>query len=172
MIGCGNSGMSDDMYNDGFENILSVDYSDTVIRQMRQRFPYLKYEVADVRHMDEYACASFPFIIDKGTMDAILCGNDATANAFMMLRNMDRLMPVGGVAVFITYGTLILQYSNTLVCQLIVTFLNCWLFCKPGEPESRRPFLSLISHWSVSHIVVGDSRYMYTCVKQPSDASS
>ena len=32
MLGCGNSKMSEDMYEDGYENILNVDVSDIVIK--------------------------------------------------------------------------------------------------------------------------------------------
>lgn len=35
MLGCGNSNLSEDMYLDGFQNIVNVDYSAIVIEKMR-----------------------------------------------------------------------------------------------------------------------------------------
>ncbi|KAF9031408.1 hypothetical protein BDZ89DRAFT_627609 [Hymenopellis radicata] len=37
MLGCGNSTLSQDMYDDGYRNIVNVDYSAVVIDQMKQR---------------------------------------------------------------------------------------------------------------------------------------
>lgn len=34
MLGCGNSELSQKMYDDGFENIVNIDISDVVIEQM------------------------------------------------------------------------------------------------------------------------------------------
>ena len=36
MLGCGNSKLSEQMYEDGYTNILNVDISPTVIEQMRK----------------------------------------------------------------------------------------------------------------------------------------
>lgn len=36
MVGCGNSKLSEDMYDDGFTNIISTDISDVVIDQLKQ----------------------------------------------------------------------------------------------------------------------------------------
>ena len=37
MVGCGNSRLSEDMYDVGYHNITNIDISDTVIRQMTER---------------------------------------------------------------------------------------------------------------------------------------
>lgn len=36
MLGCGNSTLSRDMYDDGYRNIANVDYSSVVIEKMRR----------------------------------------------------------------------------------------------------------------------------------------
>ena len=37
MVGCGNSRLSEDMFDVGYHGIVNIDISDTVIRQMRDR---------------------------------------------------------------------------------------------------------------------------------------
>jgi len=36
-VGCGNSDLSADMYDDGFQNIVNVDFSEVVIEEMRRK---------------------------------------------------------------------------------------------------------------------------------------
>lgn len=65
VVGCGNSPLSADLFEDGFRDLLSVDYSEVVVGQMRRRFPALRFEVMDVRDTRQPA-ASYDCIVDKG----------------------------------------------------------------------------------------------------------
>ncbi|PBK72505.1 S-adenosyl-L-methionine-dependent methyltransferase [Armillaria solidipes] len=75
MLGCGNSTLSEDMYDDGYKNIVNVDYSSVVIEQMQKRHgtdrPEMEWRVMDVREL-EFADDHFDVAIDKGTMDAMM----------------------------------------------------------------------------------------------------
>merc|ERR1711879_244761 len=77
MLGCGNSKLSEDMYNDGYKNIVNNDFSEIVIENMKQKYketaPDMDWLVMDVMDMKELPDASFDVAIDKGTMDAIMC---------------------------------------------------------------------------------------------------
>ena len=78
IVGCGNALLSEDMYKDGFENIYNIDISNVVIRQMKQRnnlLENMKYEVmdaTDLKYQDNY----FDAIIDKATIDTLLCSSN------------------------------------------------------------------------------------------------
>lgn len=37
ILGCGNSTLSDDLYQDGYHNVISMDYSDVVIEKMKKK---------------------------------------------------------------------------------------------------------------------------------------
>lgn len=37
ILGCGNADFGPDLYDDGFENIVNVDYSEVVIKQMQEK---------------------------------------------------------------------------------------------------------------------------------------
>eukprot|EP00455_Lapot_gusevi_P022854 TRINITY_DN2379_c0_g1_i1.p1 TRINITY_DN2379_c0_g1~~TRINITY_DN2379_c0_g1_i1.p1 ORF type:complete len:226 (+),score=82.28 TRINITY_DN2379_c0_g1_i1:83-679(+) len=139
VVGCGNSLLSEDLYNDSFTDILSIDYSEVVIDKMKQKYaqtPALRFEQADVRELP-YRDGSFQYVIDKGTLDAILCGSDSERNAMAMLRQIERILVPKGRFIVVTYG----------------------------NPDSRLNYLSRVQNWEVTYEVVGGSRYMYTMRK-------
>jgi len=75
MLGCGNSKLSEEMWDDGYKNIINVDYSSVLIERMRQRHelirPEMEWHEADVRDLP-WETGSFDVAIDKGTMDAMM----------------------------------------------------------------------------------------------------
>ncbi|THH18050.1 hypothetical protein EW146_g2868 [Bondarzewia mesenterica] len=75
MLGCGNSTLSEDMYDDGYKNITNIDYSNVVIEQMKRKHqttrPEMEWLEMDIRDL-KFEDASFDVAIDKGTMDAMM----------------------------------------------------------------------------------------------------
>ena len=47
-------------------------------------------QVSDCRSMPEFSTGSFGTIIDKGTMDAVLCANNGQQDTFRYLREVNR----------------------------------------------------------------------------------
>jgi 2-polyprenyl-3-methyl-5-hydroxy-6-metoxy-1,4-benzoquinol methylase len=76
IVGCGNSELSKSMYEDGFINSISIDYSDIVIEMMNNLYGHLglNYQCMDVRDM-KYQDQTFDIIIDKGKQISILSNN-------------------------------------------------------------------------------------------------
>ena len=77
IIGCGNAELGENMYDDGFTNLTNIDIASVVISQMAKRNtsrPNMVFKCMDVCQM-EFADASFNAVIDKSTMDSILCGD-------------------------------------------------------------------------------------------------
>ncbi|KAJ8421343.1 hypothetical protein Cgig2_018511 [Carnegiea gigantea] len=107
MVGCGNAVMSEDMVKDGYEEIMNIDISSVAIDMMRRKYehiPQLKYMQMDVRDMSFFPDDSFDTVIDKGTLDSLMCGTDAPISASQMLGEVSRLLRPGGVYMLITYG--------------------------------------------------------------------
>ncbi|XP_011008275.1 PREDICTED: methyltransferase-like protein 13 isoform X2 [Populus euphratica] len=107
MVGCGNALMSEDMVDDGYENIMNVDISSVAIDLMRRKYehmPQLNYMEMDVRDMSFFPDESFDAVIDKGTLDSLMCGGDAPISAARMLGEVSRLLKPGGIYMLITYG--------------------------------------------------------------------
>ena len=107
-LGCGNSLLPEDMYDEGYTNIKNMDISSVCIDQMRLRNeqirPKMSWEVMDVREL-MYPDASFDLIIDKSTIDALLCGMFAYVNVAIMMKECQRVLKTGGVYMAVSYGT-------------------------------------------------------------------
>jgi hypothetical protein len=50
----------------------------------------LQYDVADCRDMPQYGDGAFAAVVDKGTLDALLCGEGAETDAPAMVSNCHR----------------------------------------------------------------------------------
>ncbi|CAG9335098.1 unnamed protein product [Blepharisma stoltei] len=105
-LGCGNSRLSEEMYDEGFINSINIDISQVVIKAMQEK--YRDKQTMRFLHMDgrnmEFDDATFDAVIDKGTLDAILCGENSTAHANKMISEVYRVLSPTGVYVAITYG--------------------------------------------------------------------
>ncbi|KAJ4721919.1 methyltransferase-like protein 13 [Melia azedarach] len=107
IVGCGNSAFSEGMVEDGYEDVVSIDISSVVIEAMQNKYAnraQLKYIKMDVRQMDDFQTGSFDAVIDKGTLDSILCGNNSRLNAIQMLGEIWRVLKDKGVYILVTYG--------------------------------------------------------------------
>ena len=73
MVGCGNSQLSQQMYQDGYEQIVSTDISEVCIENQKKTFPHLSWQVADITQLP-FDDKSFDIVIEKATLDALLVG--------------------------------------------------------------------------------------------------
>ncbi|GLT34742.1 hypothetical protein SLA2020_092410 [Shorea laevis] len=107
VVGCGNSAFSENMIDDGYEDVVNVDISSVVIKAMQNKYqnrPQLKYIEMDVKDMSAFEAGSFDAVIDKGTLDSILCGSNGRHNSTQMLEEIERVLKDEGVYIVITYG--------------------------------------------------------------------
>jgi len=129
------------MYDDGFTDIVSMDYSETVVKKMQDALkfkPAIRFEMQDVRSMT-YKEGEFDLLVDKGTLDAILCGNDSSKNAALMLEQCCRVLKSGGYFFIFTYG----------------------------HPQSRLSYLERPKlPWQVQHHTLGKTKFMYVMKKK------
>lgn len=102
MVGCGNSELSEQMYDTGMcEDIVNIDISEAVIRQMQERSagkrPKMSYLLMDVLQMD-FPDAHFQVVLDKGTLDAILTDDEEAtlSKVDTMFAEVSRVLQVGG----------------------------------------------------------------------------
>lgn len=178
MVGCGNAVMSEDMVKDGYADIMNIDISSVVIEMMRKKYahvPQLKYMQMDARDMSFFQDESFDCVIDKGTLDSLMCGTDAPLNASQMLEEVNRLLRPGGIYMLITYGdpSVRIPHLNQAGC--------CWKFVlyiipRPGfqsrvgcsSPMSIMEPVPLTERGLLPASFVledPDSHYIYVCKK-------
>lgn len=120
VIGCGNSNLSSDLYDAGYRNITSLDYSETVINKLtmkhRKARPEMQWVCNDMRNLEKVfsveAEKCFNVIIDKAGMDALLTDqichfnpNPETAkDCHKILKGVSTLLKPGGHFVQITFN--------------------------------------------------------------------
>lgn len=74
VVGCGNSELSEQLYDVGYKHLTNIDISETVVTHMNQRNaerrPGLTFQQVDATQTP-YEDASYQAALDKGTLDAM-----------------------------------------------------------------------------------------------------
>ena len=107
-IGCSNSKLSEDLSEEGFEDITNIDFSNKIINIMEQmykeKYLKMKFQVMDVLDMKEFQNGSFNTVLDKDTLDCILCGDNSVPNAAKMMSEVFLVLTAEKHYIIITYG--------------------------------------------------------------------
>lgn len=105
--GCGNSMVMEEMMKDGYANISNVDFSPVVVSQMEERYKdRMVFKLADVTRSIPFPDSAFDLIVCKGTLDAILCGAGAAANARTFMEECSRVLDEShGVMLIVSHGS-------------------------------------------------------------------
>ena len=74
-MGAGNSRLSEEMYEEGYNTITNIDISNVCVKAMKEKYKEkgenFKYLLMDVKAMD-FPEASFDAVVDKATLDSVL----------------------------------------------------------------------------------------------------
>ncbi|XP_077272908.1 eEF1A lysine and N-terminal methyltransferase homolog [Temnothorax americanus] len=101
IVGCGNSTLSMSLYDVGYRNIINIDISHIVIKQMRDinngTRPDLIYEHMDATQMT-YPDEKFSVVLDKGTLDALMPDTKETTISIIdrYFKEITRVLRNGG----------------------------------------------------------------------------
>jgi hypothetical protein len=77
-------GLTEEMDNDGYHNIVNIDSSKVVIENMKETYKErttISWQIMNCTAMD-FKDGAFEAIVDKGTLDSILCGEGTLVFAF------------------------------------------------------------------------------------------
>ena len=98
--------MSEHMYDEGYTDIINIDISQSCIENMKsrneQKRPQMKWDVMDVCDMSQFEDETFDIVIDKSTIDSILCTRQGNLNVAIMLKECQRVLKTGGSYVAIS----------------------------------------------------------------------
>ena len=94
------------MYDDGYKSIWNIDYSQSCLDQMSERNVTLRPElvwtemdITDLKYEDEF----FDVIIDKSTLDCILCCPEAFLQCAKTMKECQRTLKTGGYFISISF---------------------------------------------------------------------
>ncbi|CAN6548389.1 unnamed protein product [Malus baccata var. baccata] len=128
-IGFQNAAFSEGMADDGYEDVVSIDISSVVIQTMQSKYsnrPHLKYLQMDVRDMSAFETASFDAVVDKGTLDSLLCGSNSRQNATEMLEEVWRYKSVSiskcGCPKLLVLFIFLILFTHHILKRLITTY--------------------------------------------------
>jgi len=124
MSGCGNSQLSEQLYDAGFKNITNIDISEKVINQMRisnTNRPEMNWMIMDVNNM-RMEDNMFNVVLDKGTLDAMMSSEEGDKTVEKAFKEITRVLKVGG-------RYLVLSLAQDNVLQLMLDFFSShnWL---------------------------------------------
>lgn len=102
VVGCGNSDFSEKLESKGIFPVVSTDISHSVINKMAKKFGgcYLPMDVCDLQFRNE----SFQCVVDKGTLDALICKKDYQYHLSRMICEISRVLVHNGVFIEVTFG--------------------------------------------------------------------
>ncbi|XP_021593869.1 eEF1A lysine and N-terminal methyltransferase isoform X2 [Manihot esculenta] len=103
--GCGNSRLSEHLYDAGFKDITNIDFSKVVIsdmlrRNVRER-PGMRWRVMDMTGM-QFADETFDAVLDKGGLDALMEPELGPKLGTQYLSEVQRVLKSGGKFICLT----------------------------------------------------------------------
>jgi len=118
VVGCGNSLFSEELYKYGFNNnnIYNLDISEVVIRQQIEKYKdyKMKWFKGDITNLCDLKKNIFDIVIDKGTIDALACGN--YKNVTKSLYEILNVLKPNGIFLLISFSK---ERTNYLDVNLI-----------------------------------------------------
>ena len=98
-LGCGTSGLAAALYDEGFRDVTAIDLSRHAVEAATethgQTRPGLQFALGDSRQL-KFDDGSFGAVVDKGTLDAICCGEGFDYEAKRVSREVNRVLAPGG----------------------------------------------------------------------------
>ncbi|XP_021290180.1 methyltransferase-like protein 13 isoform X2 [Herrania umbratica] len=135
--GCGNSRLSEHLYDAGFEDVTNVDFSKVVIsdmlrRNVRER-PNMRWRVMDMTQM-QFTDDTFDVVLDKGGLDALMEPELGRKLGNQYLSEVKRVLKSGGKFICLTLA------ESHVLGLLFSKFRFGWklsLYAIPQKPSSN-----------------------------------
>ncbi|CAK0840446.1 unnamed protein product, partial [Prorocentrum cordatum] len=106
VVGCGNSALSGELWQAGYQRVTNIDISAAAVSKMEERFAGtgMSWQVMNATAMDFEDC-SFDLAVDKGTLDAMMCGGAAgSGDAAGLAAETWRTLRPGGLLLLVSHN--------------------------------------------------------------------
>ena len=126
VTGCGNSKLSEHLYDAGFHSIINIDISSIIINQMKSKNgtkrKQMEFVKMNVLNMD-FDASSFDCVLDKGTLDAIFSSSDEVTikKVLAMFEEVQRVLKIAGRYICITLA------QEHILSEILKFFGAGWL---------------------------------------------
>ncbi|XWS35164.1 hypothetical protein CRYUN_Cryun21dG0102300 [Craigia yunnanensis] len=135
--GCGNSRLSEHLYDAGFEDITNIDFSKVVISEMLRRNvrdrPNMRWRVMDMTQM-QFRDDTFDVVLDKGGLDALMEPELGPQLGNQYLSEVKRVLKSRGKFICLTLA------ESHVLGLLFPKFRFGWnvsLYAIPQKPSSK-----------------------------------
>jgi len=95
-IGCGNSALSEDLWDDGIKNVAGIDFCKKIIDIMNDRKDKYQREDLKYSHMDArgmtFENERFDVVFDKGCIDSMICTKDPKESLNFAFTEVSRVL--------------------------------------------------------------------------------
>lgn len=99
-LGCGTSDLAARLFDEGWHNVTAVDLSPHAVATATDRHgpgrPGLSFSVGDARHLASIPDGSYGAVVDKGTLDAVCCGEGFDYEARRVFSSVARVLAPSG----------------------------------------------------------------------------
>ncbi|XP_054756592.2 EEF1A lysine methyltransferase 4-like [Lytechinus pictus] len=144
MLGCGTSTLSLEMYEDGYHNIVNVDFSSVCIEKMKEKHehcPTMEWMVMDIKDLKFPDC-SFDVVLEKGTLDALVANEKDPWNIS-------------------EEGFDVMNQSLTQVSRVLKP-AGRFLSLTFAQPHFRRPLLARsVFKWDIELVILGEQFHFF-----------
>jgi len=130
-IGCGNSNLSERLYDEGISNIIGIDFCKDIIDVMCSRRDHSHMDSLIYEHMDarglRFPNDCFDVIIDKGCMDCMVCvpkGQDEKESLHCCIREVARVLLIGGIYILISCGISVEDFRSFFLENLGLSIIH------------------------------------------------
>eukprot|EP01018_Ginkgo_biloba_P035512 Gb_15125 [translate_table: standard] len=141
--GCGNSELSEKLYDAGFKRITNIDFSKVLIGDMLRKHlrsrPGMLWRVMDMTNM-QFSDGSFDIVLDKGGLDALMEPELGPKLGAQFLCEVKRVLRTGGKYICVSL-------VQTHVIELLFSKfrfgwqVNVHAIPNPGSVSNYHPFL-------------------------------
>jgi SAM-dependent methyltransferase len=108
ILGIGKSTIIDVLYKRGYRDIVAIDISPTLIRQMQQKykdFPGVEFYCIDIQRMNIFPDRTFDVVIEKACLDAIFTEIDFNQSIKRAMDEVHRVMRDEGILISISHAS-------------------------------------------------------------------